>query len=40
MRALQRHLLECEGVAFGEDGRLDLYRFRWKPIEGRRDRAQ
>lgn len=27
----QRSLLEREGVEFGLDGRIDLFRFRWKP---------
>jgi methylated-DNA-protein-cysteine methyltransferase related protein len=27
---LQRHLLEREGIVFGEDGTLDLKRCRWK----------
>lgn len=35
LRAIQRHLLECEGVSFGEDGRLDLNRFQWQPDGGR-----
>lgn len=29
--ALQRHLLELEGVVFGEDDRIDLGRFAWGP---------
>lgn len=28
---LQQALLEQEGVAFGEDGTLDLDRYRWEP---------
>ncbi|HET9765587.1 MAG TPA: MGMT family protein, partial [Thermoanaerobaculia bacterium] len=28
---LQRHLLEEEGVAFDDNGRVSLKRFRWKP---------
>jgi len=28
---LQRTLLEAEGVAFGDDGTIDLDRFRWEP---------
>ena len=32
---LQRHLLEEEGVAFGDGGRVNLKRYRWKP----RDRS-
>jgi methylated-DNA-protein-cysteine methyltransferase-like protein len=31
--ALQRSLLEAEGVEFNEDGRIDLKRFRWRPEE-------
>lgn len=27
----QRHLLEEEGVVFGDNGRIDLERFRWDP---------
>lgn len=29
----QRHLLEEEGVAFNEAGRIDLERFRWEPSQ-------
>ena len=29
--ALQRGLLEAEGVSFGSAGRIDLERFRWSP---------
>jgi methylated-DNA-protein-cysteine methyltransferase-like protein len=29
--ALQRVLLEAEGVAFDSRGRIDLARFRWRP---------
>jgi methylated-DNA-protein-cysteine methyltransferase-like protein len=32
--AVQRGLLEREGVAFGTDGRVDLERYRWRPGEG------
>lgn len=39
LRAIQRHLLECEGVAFGEDGRLDLSRFQWRAINRKGGRA-
>jgi methylated-DNA-protein-cysteine methyltransferase-like protein len=28
---LQRAMLESEGVVFGEDGTIDLERFRWEP---------
>lgn len=28
---LQRAMLEAEGVGFGEDGRVNLARFEWKP---------
>lgn len=28
---LQQHLLETEGVLFGEDGRMDLPKYRWIP---------
>ena len=35
---LQRMLLEAEGVAFDQNARVDLQRFRWKPrFRGRRD---
>ena len=27
----QRHLLEDEGVAFNDSGRIDLDRYRWEP---------
>ena len=30
---LQRILLEAEGVTFDSSGRVDLKKFRWKPIE-------
>jgi len=30
---LQRILLEAEGVTFDGSGRVDLKKFRWKPIE-------
>jgi methylated-DNA-protein-cysteine methyltransferase-like protein len=30
----QRRLLEAEGVAFTDAGRIDLRRFRWNPEEG------
>lgn len=29
--AIQRRLLEREGIAFGDDGRIDLERHRWCP---------
>jgi methylated-DNA-protein-cysteine methyltransferase-like protein len=32
--AVQRALLEREGVAFGADGRVDLERCRWRPRPG------
>jgi methylated-DNA-protein-cysteine methyltransferase-like protein len=31
---LQRALLESEGVAFDQEGRIDLKRFRWLPDDG------
>lgn len=31
---LQRALLEQEGVAFADDGTLDLVRYRWEPPPG------
>jgi len=34
MPALQRALLEGEGVVFGPDGRIDLGRFGWSGDEG------
>jgi methylated-DNA-protein-cysteine methyltransferase-like protein len=33
---LQRLLLEAEGVAFSERGRIDLARYRWQPSSQRR----
>ena len=36
---LQRALLEAEGVIFDEDGTIDLARFAWKPLRGRRPGA-
>jgi len=33
---LQRAQLESEGVVFGDDGRLDVGRYRWTPPEHRR----
>jgi methylated-DNA-protein-cysteine methyltransferase-like protein len=33
---LQRAMLESEGIEFGEDGRLDLERYRWNPSTSRR----
>jgi len=37
--AVQRGLLEREGVAFGADGRVDLERYRWRAgASGRRER--
>ena len=36
-QGLQRSMLEGEGVAFGDDGTLDLERYRWIPPQtGRR----
>jgi methylated-DNA-protein-cysteine methyltransferase-like protein len=35
---LQRKLLEMEGIAFNEAGRIDLKRYRWRPRTGRRAR--
>jgi len=29
--AIQRQLLEAEGVTFGATGRVDLKRYRWRP---------
>jgi methylated-DNA-protein-cysteine methyltransferase-like protein len=34
--AVQRRLLEREGVAFGADDRVDLERYRWCPSASRR----
>ena len=34
--AVQRGLLEREGVAFGADGRVDLERYRWRAGTSRR----
>jgi len=34
--ALQRSLLEAEGVEFDRDGKVDLGRFQWHPRAGRR----
>jgi methylated-DNA-protein-cysteine methyltransferase-like protein len=34
--AVQRALLEREGVVFGADGRVDLERYRWWPSRSRR----
>ena len=34
---LQRRLLEDEGVAFTEDGRVDMRRFQWRGPEERMD---
>lgn len=34
---LQRRLLEDEGVAFTEDGRVDMRLFQWRGPEGRHD---
>ena len=34
--AVQRGLLEREGVAFGADGRVDLERYRWRSSTPRR----
>ena len=31
MEAVQRKILESEGVEFDERGRIDLDRYRWKP---------
>lgn len=28
---IQRQMLESEGIVFGEDGKIDLKRFLWKP---------
>ncbi len=36
MAALQRHLLQQEGVRFHEDGRVDMASCRWKPFEEER----
>lgn len=36
----QRHLLEEEGVAFDERGRVDLERFRWEPAGRGRTRSR
>ena len=36
----QRHLLEEEGVVFGENGRIDLERYRWDPEERPRVRKR
>jgi methylated-DNA-protein-cysteine methyltransferase-like protein len=33
MAALQRHLLQQEGVRFHEDGRVDMMVCRWQPFE-------
>lgn len=33
MAALQRHLLQQEGVRFREDGRVDMASCRWQPFE-------
>jgi methylated-DNA-protein-cysteine methyltransferase-like protein len=33
MAALQRHLLQQEGVRFHEDGRVDMQSCRWQPFE-------
>jgi methylated-DNA-protein-cysteine methyltransferase-like protein len=35
---LQRLLLEAEGVAFSERGRIDLARYRWQPSRRRKPR--
>ena len=39
---LQRHLLEEEGVAFDERGRIDLERYCWEPepVRGKRKRSR
>ena len=34
--AVQRGLLEREGVVFGADDRVDLERYRWRPSSSRR----
>jgi len=34
--ALQRSLLEAEGVEFDGGGKVDLERFRWRPRAGKR----
>jgi methylated-DNA-protein-cysteine methyltransferase related protein len=36
----QRHLLEEEGVVFGDTGRIDLERFGWDPEERPRTRKR
>jgi methylated-DNA-protein-cysteine methyltransferase-like protein len=33
LAALQRHLLQQEGVCFREDGRVDMASCRWQPFE-------
>ncbi len=38
--ALQRRLLEAEGVVFDARGRVDLRRFGWSPVSGRRAGAR
>ncbi len=38
--AVQRGLLECEGVAFRADGRVDLERYRWRASASRRKRRK
>ena len=36
-QGFQRHLLERERIAFGEDGNLDLHQYRWFPKGHRLD---
>lgn len=36
----QRLLLEQEGVAFRENGCVDLKHYRWKPIDGHSDKGE
>ncbi len=33
---LQRHLLECEGVIFANNGRINLATFQWRPRRAKR----